>query len=140
VTYDPVRGRAILFGGTDGGHVLNDTWALEWPGPLGAAAPAEIEPAVPGRVRPLVFTVHAIAPNPTRGAFAVDLTLPGAREAELTVFDVHGALVQRADLGSLPAGRHWIPIGKREVLSPGIYLVQVRCGAEIRALKAVVLH
>jgi hypothetical protein len=139
LTYDPVRKRALLVGGLDGAHELNDTWSLE----LGQAVGAR-ETTTPEAGRSFAsvarFAVHGITPNPASGSFAVEMTLPGDRPAAMTVFDVSGAVVQYTDLGSMPPGRHVVKVGRGARWAAGIYLVRIACGSEVRSIKAVVLH
>jgi hypothetical protein len=93
---------------------------------------------------PLHLQFHRVAPNPFVGRTVVAFDLPEARDAEVRVFDIGGALVRTLWSGMLGAGRHrfeWNASGDdgRRV-APGLYLVRTRVGDVERSQKLVVLR
>src|SRR5439155_12629380 len=134
--------RMIVIGGRDGVRELNDAWAFLLPGSPASTMPGRTparSSTLPDAAGP-VFAVHGISPNPAVGDLVVDFSLPSAGPAELSLFDIRGALVRHADLGVFGAGRHIYRISARGGLPAGVYLVRIARGAEIRSIKAVVVR
>lgn len=85
------------------------------------------------------------APNPARGAAAIELTIPagGARSASVTVHDISGRTVATVREGAIPSGVHRFPWsgaeGSGARLAPGIYLVRARVDTRELVHRMVVL-
>ena len=90
---------------------------------------------------PLRFALVGVRPNPALGrAMTVEFVLPTAQAARLELLDVMGRLVVGRDVGVLGAGRHAVNLGDGRRLAPGIYLVRLRQGADVRVTRAAVLE
>ncbi|HEY6194567.1 MAG TPA: FG-GAP-like repeat-containing protein [Candidatus Eisenbacteria bacterium] len=80
-------------------------------------------------------------PNPARRDLSVSLSLPaGDARGALELIDLLGRRVAFRDLAGLPAGRHQLTLLERRSLTPGVYLVRLSLGGEVRSLKVAVLH
>lgn len=80
-------------------------------------------------------------PNPARQDLAVSFTLPqsDARGA-LELVDLAGRRVAAASLAGLGAGTHRVTLLERRAVTPGVYLVRLTLGGEVRSLKVAVLR
>ena len=80
-------------------------------------------------------------PNPAREDLSVALTLPsGESRGALELIDLSGRRVAYRDLAGLAAGRHQLTLLERRVLTPGVYLVRLTRGGDVRSLKISVLQ
>jgi hypothetical protein len=94
---------------------------------------------VPGE-GPLAFALDPVEPNPVRGStLTVQFTLPSAGAASLELLDVAGRLVSAREVGQLGAGRHAVDFSAGRTLAPGIYLVRLQQGANVKVVRAAVL-
>ena len=80
--------------------------------------------------------LRAPAPNPAREAITLRFSLPDARPATLTLFDVAGRALRTSQ--AIGAGEHTVRWDDAGALSPGLYLAQLRQGAEQRTARVVV--
>lgn len=80
--------------------------------------------------------LRAPAPNPVRDAITLRFSLPDARPATLTLFDVAGRALRTSQASG--AGEHTVRWDDAGALSPGLYLAQLRQGAEQRTARVVV--
>lgn len=89
----------------------------------------------PGDV-PRTTTLDAY-PNPFHDAVTLSFELDRPDVVDLHIFDVRGAEVQRAAVGSLPAGRHSVEVGHG--LPSGVYFCRLRTsvGTETRVVVRV---
>jgi hypothetical protein len=81
------------------------------------------------------FQAGQAYPNPLRNRTSINFQLPRAAETRLYIFNVIGQVVNRLEMGTLPAGRHtivWDATGTR----PGVYYYRLTAG-EHRALGKV---
>lgn len=79
------------------------------------------------------------APSPCGGdRLEVSFTLPDARPAELSLFDVAGRRVRSAEVGGFGAGAHRIDLAAAAPLEPGIYLVRLAHPAGTASAKVIV--
>jgi SprB repeat/Secretion system C-terminal sorting domain len=69
-----------------------------------------------------------ISPNPTSGAFVVDVTLDDAREVQVDIFDVLGRKVVSKDLGIQSGGRFEFDL---KDAGAGLYFVKVLLGDKV---------
>jgi hypothetical protein len=93
-------------------------------------------PAAPGRL-----ALSAAGPNPSRdGRLRVRLTLPAADEARLDVFDTAGRRVAARDVGALGPGTHTVDAADGVRLEPGLYLLRLSHGGEVRTARAVMVR
>jgi hypothetical protein len=95
---------------------------------------------VPGEVA-IAFALEPVRPNPSYGvALTARFTLASAAPASLDLVDVAGRRVAMRDVGSWGAGRHVLELGADLRLSPGLYLMRLRQGADMRVTRVVVLR
>jgi hypothetical protein len=80
-------------------------------------------------------------PNPARRDLSVALSLPsGESRGALELIDLSGRRVAYRDLSGLAAGRHQLALLERQALPPGVYLVRLTRGSDVRSLKVAVLR
>ncbi|HYE95631.1 MAG TPA: T9SS type A sorting domain-containing protein [Rubricoccaceae bacterium] len=85
------------------------------------AGPVATEP-LPGETHALV-----VAPNPTRGATTLSLSIPYASAVRVGVYDGLGREVAALLSGERAAGRHEVAFDA-SALSPGVYFVRAEAG------------
>ncbi len=89
---------------------------------------------------PVTFALEPI-PNPSWvGRLRVTYSLPSSGRARLELLDVSGRRVADREVGSLGAGRHVVDLAERRQLPPGLYLVRLTQGANVRARRVVLLE
>jgi hypothetical protein len=89
---------------------------------------------------PLAFALEGVRPNPTRSeALSVAFTLPVPAPARLELLDVSGRRVAEHEVGALGAGRHRVSLASGPRLAPGLYLVRLTQGANVRVTRVAVL-
>ena len=87
----------------------------------------------------LEFALEGVHPNPSVGGeLTVEFTLPTAAPARLEVLDVRGRRVAEETLTA--TGRHSVTIGRGSHLGPGIYVIRLSQGTNIRTARAAVLR
>ena len=87
------------------------------------------------------FTLESVRPNPSRGEqLSVAFTLPAAAAARLELVDVSGRRVAGREVGALGPGRHAVAFGAGHRLEPGLYLVRLTQGANVRVTRVAVLR
>jgi hypothetical protein len=102
------------------------------------------EPSAGERDMPTVLTVHEPAPNPFNPSTVIRFELPGSATVSLAVYDATGRRV-RTLIGSEPlaGGSHesrWDGFDDAgRAVASGLYLFQLRAGAERRVGKMVML-
>jgi hypothetical protein len=80
-------------------------------------------------------------PNPARRDLSVALSLPsGDSRGALELIDLSGRRIAFRDLSGLGAGRHRLALLERRALPPGVYLVRLTHGSDVRSLKVAVLR
>ena len=92
-------------------------------------------------------------PNPARGELVVGFTLPStgapglmsggigrAGSVTLEMVDALGRRVAARDLSAMGAGRHEITMFDRQSVPPGVYLLRLERGAELRLAKVTVVR
>jgi dextranase len=79
------------------------------------------------------------APNPFSSATTVRFTLPAADQAELTLSDLQGRLVQQWPQGRVGAGPHKISLDGQQ-LAPGVYLLRLQTIADSAVQRLVKLE
>ncbi len=89
---------------------------------------------------PLAFALEGARPNPSRGGqLSVAFTLPTPASARLELLDVSGRRVAQREVGALGAGRHSVALAADRPLAPGLYLVRLTQGADVRVTRVAVL-
>jgi predicted lipoprotein with Yx(FWY)xxD motif len=89
----------------------------------------------------LSFALDAVRPNPSSsGTLTVKFALASANPASLELLDVAGRRVLSREVGSLGAGRHALDLGEGLRLEPGLYLLRLTQGGDVRATRAVVFR
>ena len=89
---------------------------------------------------PVSFAMRKISPNPTRGEFTVDFSLPNGRSATLAVFDVGGRQVASRLVGGLGAGQHTVTFGRDVRLPAGVYHVRLTQDGHSLSSRATVIQ
>jgi hypothetical protein len=84
------------------------------------------------------FTLHGVRPTPSIGPASIEFSLPDAAHATLELFDVGGRRIGSHPVGSLGAGRHSFPVDRHHALEPGVYLVRLARGSDVRSARMVV--
>jgi hypothetical protein len=84
------------------------------------------------------FALYELSPNPAHGSLRVRFGLADGRPATMEVLDVSGRRVLARDVGPLGPGRHQVEV--LGGLRPGIYLVRLRQGRDMRVIRAAVLE
>jgi hypothetical protein len=79
-------------------------------------------------------------PNPTRADLVVGFSLPEAARGTLDLVDALGRRVATRGLAGLSAGAHQLALLERQALPPGVYLVRLKIGAELRFAKVTVVR
>lgn len=87
------------------------------------------------------IALEAIQPNPVHGrAINVRFTLPSVDRGRIELYDVSGRVVAREEIGQLGPGRHALQLRGERGIRPGVYLVRLQHGAEVRVKRAVVVE
>lgn len=93
------------------------------------------------------LSIGPCVPNPFRGATSISFTIPGGTvngTAVLDVFDISGRRVRGLVQGAADAGRHEAVWDGRndagEMLRAGTYFCRLRCGNEVRTIRAVLVR
>ena len=82
-------------------------------------------------------------PNPASHELTVSFALPAGAHATggtLELVDLLGRRVAGHDLTGLGAGSHQVALLEHQTLPPGVYLVRLKCGADIRLSKVAVVR
>lgn len=111
---------------------------------FGGARVVDVPPGGPGgpgtpAALPTKLEFGAPMPNPTRDAAAFSLALPAAARVELSVHDVTGRLLDRAEPVDLAAGVHrvrWTGGGR---LAAGLYFARLRVDGRVVGERRVVV-
>lgn len=78
--------------------------------------------------------------NPARGGrLLVDFALPSGEPSRLALVDLAGRLVRELEVGELGAGTHSVNLTGGTRLAPGLYLLRLTQGRDVRTARAVVL-
>ena len=89
----------------------------------------------------LTFALEGVRPNPSHGELLnVVFVLPTAAPARLELLDVGGRRVSEREVGALGAGRHTLDLGAGQNLAPGLYLVRLMQGANVRVTRVAALQ
>lgn len=99
------------------------------PGPLSVLA---VPPSAPSAL------ALAAGPNPARGELAARFTLPDARPARLELLDLAGRRVRTVEASG--AGAHSERFGDLGALAPGVYLLRLSHGGEVRSVRVAVIR
>jgi predicted lipoprotein with Yx(FWY)xxD motif len=90
---------------------------------------------------PAAFALEGLQPNPASGQrLSVAFSLATAASANLELLDVNGRLVAQREVGAMGVGRHVLDLAESHHISPGLYLVRLTQGANVRVTRAVVLR
>ena len=85
------------------------------------------------------FALAGPRPNPTTGPLSVTFTLPEARAATLSLYDLGGRCVLVREVGALGPGRHTLALATDRALEPGVYLVRLTQGTHVASARAAIL-
>ncbi|MEO5616279.1 MAG: T9SS type A sorting domain-containing protein [Candidatus Eisenbacteria bacterium] len=88
----------------------------------------------------LEFSLDPVRPNPVRGrVLTVRFVLTSAAAALLELFDVSGRRVAAREVGALGAGRWTIAFDHGRDLAPGLYVVRLTQGTNVRFARVAML-
>lgn len=88
-----------------------------------------------------ILALAGALPNPSRdGRLRVRMSLPAPAAGRLEAFDTSGRRVAARDLGAFGAGTHRVELGDGPRLAPGLYLLRLVHGGEVRTARAVVVR
>jgi len=105
-------------------------------GVLGGVAPLGVPTAVP-----IALALEPVGPNPRHGAtMFVRFALADASAASIELLDVAGRRIAIRDVGRLGAGRHVVALEEARDMAPGVYLLRLRQGADMRFARVVSLR
>ncbi len=76
-------------------------------------------------------------PNPFSSSFNIEFTNSTVSAVSIDLYDILGNKIYTKELGSIDAGKHQSSINPGSGLSPGFYIVAVRCGSDVKFLKVV---
>lgn len=76
------------------------------------------------------------APNPMRSGTTLELEVPGAGQAAVTIFDASGRLVRRLLDESLAAGRHTVQWDASSA-APGVYFARLETAAGVAVRRII---
>ena len=112
---------------------------------LNQGVPAATAIAAETVATPAVFVLGANYPNPFNPATTIPLVVPsGAKDVDLTIYNVLGQPMQRIWTGSLPAGEHRLTWNGRDVhgqpVAAGVYVYRLQVGDQTRTRKMVKLE
>jgi hypothetical protein len=89
---------------------------------------------------PVAFALSGVQPNPTLGErLSVAFALPDGASAKLELLDVSGRRVMEREVGSLGAGRHVVDLAEGRHVAPGLYLLRLVRGPNVRVTRVAVL-
>ena len=89
----------------------------------------------------LALSLAGLRPNPANGkALTIHFSLGSSEPARLEMFDLAGRLVHAREVGSLGPGQHVVHLRDGARVPPGIYMLRLVQGEEIRRARAVVLE
>jgi hypothetical protein len=87
----------------------------------------------------VAFALERAGPNPSHGdRLSVAFTLAEPAPARLRLLDVSGRRLAEMEVGALGTGRHVVELGRG--LTPGLYLVRLTQGAQVRVLRVAVVE
>jgi hypothetical protein len=88
-----------------------------------------------------VLSLTGPRPNPAMGKdLRIHFSLATAEPARLELLDVAGRLVLAREVGSLGAGQHVVQLGDGARVPPGVYMLRLIQGQNIRRARAAVLE
>jgi 5-hydroxyisourate hydrolase-like protein (transthyretin family) len=80
-------------------------------------------------------------PNPARQDLTVSFALPtGASGGTIELIDLAGRRVASRDLAEFSAGRHQVTLLERRAVTPGVYLLRLTRGQDVRSMKVAVVR
>jgi hypothetical protein len=95
---------------------------------------------VPGGGAPSLVLV-GVWPNPSHGdRLSVSFTLPSSTPAHLELLDILGRRVVTREVGALGAGPHVVELSTGRAPPPGLYLVRLVQGTEVRMARVTVVN
>jgi hypothetical protein len=89
----------------------------------------------------VTLALEGAQPNPSRGeGLGIAFALPSSASARLDLLDVSGRRVATREVGTMGAGRHVVDLAAGRLLAPGLYVVRLTQGGEIRIARVAVLR
>jgi hypothetical protein len=123
----------VLIESTDGGYVVD--------GVLGTSGTFTIREAsgIGDQVR-AQLALHITSPAASSHGLEVTFSLPEAKSASISLYDVAGRRVASHEVGDLGAGVHTTRFGEGISLPAGIYVVQLIQGEHRVTARAALIH
>lgn len=79
-----------------------------------------------------------VSPNPNNGAFEIQFNIQQQTNAEISVYDSVGKLVERRNLKNLPTGANTADIKIDQLIQGGVYFITIETVAETVTQKVIV--
>lgn len=86
----------------------------------------------------LEFALRGMTPNPSKNGVHVAFSLPDARKATLSLYDVSGRRVAFREVGGMGSGRHTVTLARQ--LPAGMYVVRLSQGGRSLSTRAAVVR
>jgi hypothetical protein len=86
------------------------------------------------------LTLLSAWPNPARRELTVSFALPVGGHGVLDLVDLLGRRVALRDLASFGPGTHQVQLLEQQALPPGVYLVRLRVGGDLKLAKVAVVR
>ena len=138
LAFDPKRKALLaLFAPLSGSDRVN-AWSLEVGGRRSQGFADE--PAVDALPRALGLELLGTSPSPAIGELRLAFCLPAAVSTQLEVFDLLGRRRFAQDVGALSAGKQVVRLAGSERWDAGVYFARLRCGAEQRTMRVVLIR
>lgn len=93
----------------------------------------------PDPVIPEVFRLGKAFPNPFNSVTLIPLDLPERASVQFNLYAIDGRLLEKTNLGTVPAGLHKLPIDASS-LPAGLYFLKVDAGVDGGILKVVLIR
>jgi hypothetical protein len=134
--FDSRRYRMVIFGGSNGGTVLSDTWVLDWQACGAVSVPQKLRGALP------LVSGARVRPVPAPGPATVDFVLGREADAELQVFDLAGRRVHSSPTARMAPGAQQLVWSPAPDTRSGVYhyVLIVRAGAERARARGVIVR
>jgi hypothetical protein len=89
----------------------------------------------------MALSLAGLRPNPAIGRdLMIHFSLASTEPASLEMLDLAGRMVQTREVGSFGPGQHLVHFGDGARIQPGIYMLRLVQGKQIRHARAVVLE
>ena len=94
---------------------------------------------LPAESVPRTYSLMTLAPNPFNPEVHIRLSLPHSGNAEITIYNLKGQLIESLNLGRLQKGTHQLNYQFGNELSSGVYLFRLKGESFQEVIKGVLL-